>query len=346
MPGHMPLSTYPSHTRAFINSVNAAQEDRVCDPSAGSPVSPTTAGPVLVQGHRPARNAPIVDGLCAAGAVVAGKANLHEFSFGLSTESSLRGATRNPFDLARNPGGPSGGTAVAVAVGNAVAGVGTDTGGSVRFPAAHTSLRGLRPTAGVLPATGIVPISRLMDTPGPIPRTAADLGVLFDVMRGVANPAPLARRDTHGMRLGVVWDRFGDDGDERLTADTVRAALTTLERHGVRLVDVDGGGFDVHSADTAAFEFAATFDEYLRTTTPRPALRDARAAASDPRVEPRAHTQMQRALQHANDEGGLARAVTQRVVVRRGVEQALDENQLDAPVYPDVPQAGTAARRG
>ncbi|GAA3772913.1 amidase [Microbacterium kribbense] len=296
--------------------------------------APTTAGSVLLDGYRPRHNAPIVDRLRSAGAIIIGKANLHEFSFGLSTESSKGGSTRNPFDVTRNPGGSSGGTAVAVAVGFAVAGVGTDTGGSVRFPAAHTSLCGLRPTAGALDSSGIVPISHLMDTPGPIARTVGDLAILFDVMLGMAHPRNLAARDPDSIRLGILRDRFGDGEDELPTTSALEAALTTLGDYGVQLVEVDGRGFDERAADTVQFEFAATMDRYLQAATPRTGIRDAWQIANDPRVEARARARMMQALRGADDSRGLARATRHREIVRYRVEQMLNEKRLDALIYP------------
>src|SRR5262249_51217222 len=119
-----------------------------------------------------------------AGVVIVGKTNLHEFARGITTISSLGGQTRNPYDPTRNPGGSSGGTGAAIAANFAAVGMGSDTCGSIRYPSAHNSLVGLRPTMGLSSRAGIVPLSHSQDTGGPLARTVADVAVVLDATVG------------------------------------------------------------------------------------------------------------------------------------------------------------------
>src|SRR5580765_3645761 len=135
---------------------------------------PTTAGSVALKGSLPERDGFQVRKLRAAGAVIVGKTNLHEFARGITTISSLGGQTRNPYDPLRNPGGSSGGTGAAVAANFAAFGMGTDTCGSIRYPSAHNSLVGVRPTMGLSSRSGIVPLALSQDVAGPLARTVID----------------------------------------------------------------------------------------------------------------------------------------------------------------------------
>ena len=145
---------------------------------------PTTGGSVALAGFRPGRDAVQVAKLRAAGAVILGKTNLHELAAGIITISSLGGQTRNPYDLARTPGGSSGGTAAAVAASFAMGGMASDTCGSIRIPAANNNLFGLRGTLGLSSRTGIIPLSHTQDIGGPLARTVTDLALLLDATVG------------------------------------------------------------------------------------------------------------------------------------------------------------------
>src|ERR1700681_1150649 len=145
---------------------------------------PTTAGAITLQGAQPEKDAFAVRRLREAGALILGKANLHEFASGGISVSSLGGQVKNPYDLTRTPGGSSGGTGAAVAANFAAAGTGSDTGGSIRSPSSATSLVGLRPTRGLISRDGIVPVSFTQDTIGPMTRTVADTARILDEMVG------------------------------------------------------------------------------------------------------------------------------------------------------------------
>ncbi|MYD04716.1 MAG: amidase [Acidimicrobiia bacterium] len=174
----------------------------------------TTAGSAFYR-HRAKESATVVRRLEAEGAVIMGRTVLHEFAFGFSSENPWFGPVRNPWNLRLSPGGSSGGSAVAVAAGMAPAGIGTDTGGSVRVPAALCGLVGLKVTHGAIPLTGVFPLAGSLDTVGPMAKTVRDARVLFRVMSGydprdpwsTPSPAGADRIDRlQGLRIGVPSD--------------------------------------------------------------------------------------------------------------------------------------------
>ncbi len=145
---------------------------------------PTSAASRVRADHVASRDAPVVARLRQAGAVLIGKCNLHEFAFGTTGEDSAFGVTRNPFDLNRSAGGSSGGAAASVATGMSFGSIGTDTGGSIRIPAAACGVVGLKPSYGELPCEGVVPLSPSLDHVGPIARSVDDISLLFTAMAG------------------------------------------------------------------------------------------------------------------------------------------------------------------
>ncbi len=171
----------------------------------------TTAGSAFYR-FKPTVSATVVDRLRDAGAVIMGRTGLHEFAFGFSSENPWYGPVRNPWDLELSPGGSSGGSAVAVAAGMVPAALGTDTGGSVRVPAALCGIVGLKVTHGRIPLTGIFPLAGSLDTVGPLALTTADIRLLYETMKGFdrGDPwsVPAAPSDPHvpdvgRLRVGV-----------------------------------------------------------------------------------------------------------------------------------------------
>ncbi len=207
---------------------------------------PTTAGTPALQNARPTGNAPSLQKLLDAGAIMIGKTNMHELAFGITSTnlSPFAGPVKNPYDKTRIPGGSSGGTAAAVAARIVSCGLGSDTGGSTRVPAALTGTVGLRPSVGnggperrYDDANLVVPISHTRDTIGPMGRTVADVALLDSVITGTATAQAEPLR---GKRLGIpasFWS--GLDRDVEVIA---KAAREKLAEAGVVLVDADMAG--------------------------------------------------------------------------------------------------------
>lgn len=195
---------------------------------------PTTGGTPALRNFRPGKDAPIVRILVESGAIVLGKTNLHELSWGWTSNNLAFGAVHNPYDTKRIPGGSSGGTAVAIATRMAPLGVAEDTEGSIRVPAAMCGIAGFRPTTSRYPTTGVVPISTLFDQVGPHARSVADLA-LFDsvVTRDGSTLSPTALK---GLKLGVASGYWFSDLDAEVARIT-DAALRKLQDAGVELVE-------------------------------------------------------------------------------------------------------------
>lgn len=197
---------------------------------------PTTAGTPALRNHRPKKDAAVAAKLFAAGALALGKANLHELAYGITNNNGAFGPARNPYDPTRIPGASSGGTGVAVGARMAPAGLGSDTGGSVRIPAALCGISGLRPTLLRWPQEGIVPISHTRDTPGPMTRSVADLVLLDGIVTGGATTEKPV--ELKGLRLGVprghFWENLHPD-----TAKVAEATLKLLRDAGAVLVEAD-----------------------------------------------------------------------------------------------------------
>jgi aspartyl-tRNA(Asn)/glutamyl-tRNA(Gln) amidotransferase subunit A len=211
---------------------------------------PTTCGSKILEGWRPPYDATVTGRLRAAGVVILGKTNMDEFAMGSSTENSAYGVSHNPWDLSRVPGGSSGGSSAAVAAYEAPLGIGTDTGGSIRQPAAVCGIVGMKPTYGGSSRYGLVAFASSLDTPGPLTRTVLDAALLHEAISGhdwrdstsVNAPVPpvvaAARQaDVSGLRIGVVAE-FSGDGYQPGVLARFNEAVELLESLGAKVVEV------------------------------------------------------------------------------------------------------------
>jgi aspartyl-tRNA(Asn)/glutamyl-tRNA(Gln) amidotransferase subunit A len=194
----------------------------------------TTAASRVREGHVAAHDAPAIAHLRHAGAVFIGKANLHEFAFGTTSEDSAFGPARNPHDPTRSPGGSSGGSAASVAADMALASLGSDTGGSIRIPAAACGIVGLKPCYGELSTEGVVPLSRTLDHAGPLTRSVSDAAGMFHALLGRNAGRPIVAAPIGGLRLAVLRPYFCEVLDDEVRA-RFDEALEALRKSGARV---------------------------------------------------------------------------------------------------------------
>ena len=244
--------------RAAAEAVDAAiAAGQPVGPLAGVPIAikdnlcqrgiPTTCSSKILEGWRPPYNATVIDRLIAAGAVPVGKTNLDEFAMGSSTENSAYGPTRNPLDPSRVPGGSSGGSAAAVAAAMTSISLGSDTGGSIRQPAALCGIVGVKPTYGLVSRYGLIAFSSSLDQIGPFSSTVADSALLLEVIAGhdpldstslpEAAPSLLAHVNdgVAGKRIGLVKELY--EGSSPAVLAAVMAAADALREAGATIVE-------------------------------------------------------------------------------------------------------------
>jgi len=302
-------------------------------PLHGAPISikdlidirgvPTTAASRVREGHIAERDAPSITHLRQAGAVVVGKTNLHEFAFGTTSEDSAFGPVRNPHDPSRSPGGSSGGSAASIVAGMALASVGTDTGGSIRIPAAACGTVGLKPSHGEVSIDGVVPMSRTFDHVGPLAQTVADACLVYHALLGDSGAIAPAPMPVSGLRLAVPRKYFCDILDDEVRAQ-FDASLERLREAGARVDDIEIH----HAADIVpvyvhiSFADAATYHAATLETMAERYTEPVRL-----RLEAGRYVQ-------AED---YVRALAGREVLRREVDAALAQH--DALVLPTMPIA-------
>jgi len=231
-------------------------------PLAGVPVAvkdvlctqdmPTTCASKMLQNFRPPYDATVVQKLRAADAVIVGKTNMDEFAMGASTETSAFGVTRNPWDTTRTPGGSSGGAAACVAAGTVPLSLGSDTGGSIRQPAAFCGITGLKPTYGRVSRYGLVAFASSLDQVGPMAWTVQECALLMDTIAGfeprdstsldVEVPPYLqatASNDLRGIRIGVLRESLDGDAIAPSIRQAVEEAMNVFQSLGAAIVEID-----------------------------------------------------------------------------------------------------------
>lgn len=315
---------------------------------------PTSVGTLALATMRSPTDAFQVKRLREAGAVILGKTAMHELAAGVTTVSSLTGATRNPYDPRRNPGGSSGGTAAAVAANFAAAGTGSDTCGSIRIPAALQNLVGLRETSGLSSRAGIAPLSSSQDVAGPLARSVTDLAILLDATVGPdrADPTtagasvhvPASYRTSlqpdglRGKRIGVLKALFTDEPEDEAYNEVMKSALEKMKERGAELVDVDIPGLRGALDDTSVilYEFKYDLARFLAQHPGAPV--GSLTEIIDRGME---HYQLEDRLRRRNaplarDDEAYRAVMDKRSALRANVLQLMQDQKLDALAYPPV----------
>ncbi len=320
---------------------------------------PTTAGSAVLTGSIPPDDAYIVRQLREAGAIVFAKANMSEFASGVPG-GSLVGLTSNPYNLDRSPAGSSGGTGAAIAANFGVIGTGSDTGGSIRGPAAANGLVGIKPTLGLTSRDGIIPLALSFDVGGPLTRTVEDAAIALGFMTGIdpADPATLESEGKffkdytpflntnalEGARIGVARDFFGRNGE---VDSLIEAAITKMQDLGATIVDQLFYPSEVLTEKGTIYtrvrwpEFKAQISDYLTTLDegyPRDLAEIIALAETNPFFE-QYPTRLnlfrnEQASAAITDPDYLDALINGRAFVRNAALNLLDSNDLDALIYP------------
>lgn len=297
---------------------------------------PTTGGTPGLRDWTPAANAPVMQALYDAGAMLAGKTNMHELAFGITSNNAGFGAVGNPYDETLIPGGSSGGTAAAVSARIVPAGLGSDTGGCCRIPAALSGCVGFRPTLGRYLQAGVIPISHTRDTIGPLARSVADITLLDGICSGV--PLAALEKPIEEIRIGVPAAYFYDDLDYELEI-VVAKALERFRAEGVQLIDVDLENIQALNESVsfpiALFEVLRELGAYLYSHGQTLSAPDLVAEVASPDVKGLLQSLMG---DNAVPAGLYREVITKgRPALQRAYAGYFEERQLDALVVPTTP---------
>lgn len=334
---------HAQHLNSFITFDPAPLTENATSALYGLPVSfkdninvrgmPTTAGTPGLADYIPQADAGIVQRFRQLGAQVMGKNNMHELSFGVTSANHSHGAVINPADERHSAGGSSGGCAAAVAAGLVPCAVGTDTGGSVRIPASFCGVVGFRPTTGVYPVDGIVPVSQTKDTPGLLTRTVEDClfvhGHLLDNSRA---PRPVARP----LRIGIPERFLWADLDDNVRRDC-RAAIDTLADRGVSIVPVDdtllGEINEGIQFPLPIYEFFIDFPRFLMKAGRGEQFLDILAQIRDPGIKKILTAQLESPAISYTD---YVQALMGKLQLETQYRALFSRHQLDLIAYPTV----------
>ena len=324
---------------------------------------PTTGGCLDLANSRPSLDAPVVSALENAGAIILGKANLHELALEGLTVSSLGGQTVNPYDHTRTPGGSSGGTGAAIAASFAVFGTGTDTVNSLRSPASANSLFSVRPTRGLISRNGILPISFTQDAIGPIARNINDLAVALTVMAsvgydpednvtalvpstsvGVDYSAALNGGSLKELRLGLVEGFFNRTASNETTPvnSVLDDMVTTLTAAGALVVPITEAIYNStaisNSYDTQRLEYRQDMDVYLSRPSLKgdhPTTLNELYSSGKYLVVPSQYPYVNTALVSSTDNASYTTIKTGIQNLTTALETTFKANELDALIYPE-----------
>jgi Asp-tRNA(Asn)/Glu-tRNA(Gln) amidotransferase A subunit family amidase len=315
---------------------------------------PTSGGALGLATMQPAMDAFQVTRLRAAGAVILGKTTMHELAAGIVTISSLTGQTRNPYDLMRVPGGSSGGTGAGVAASFAAAGMGSDTCGSIRIPAANQNLVGLRPTRGLSSRTGVVPLSGTQDEAGPLARTVTDLAIMLDATVAAdsddaitaegAGHVPKSYRDTltagrlKGARIGVLRALFGSAPEDEEVGELMRKSLDAMKAEGAEVIDVVVPGMDdlLRDASVINDEFKFDLAAYLARHPNAPDKSLGEILERGLHHDALDQTFRLRNAPEKKETEHYRQALLKRRALREAVTAALEVQRVDALAYPTL----------
>ena len=296
----------------------------------------TSAATESLKQFRAPSNAPVAEALFDAGALLAAKGNMHELAFGITTNNAVTGASRNPYDPSKIPGGSSGGVAVAVGAHMLPGGIGTDTGGSVRLPAALCGIVGFRPSVGRYPGAGVVPISHTRDTVGPLARCVADVRLLDAILANV-NPST-AERDLEGLRLGVPRKVFYSNLELEV-AEAAGRLLDLLSDAGAVLVEADIPDLEEINAQLgfsiALFEFVQGLTRYLFENGVRLSIDDVFEEVKSPDVKAILRSQLS---EDGVKEAAYLEAVNvDRPALQRAYSSYFRDHEVEGIVFPTAP---------
>lgn len=312
---------------------------------------PTTGASQSLADFVPNREATQVRLLREAGAVILAKTNLHEFAYGITSISSLGGQTRNPYDPARVPGGSSGGTAAAVAANFAAVGMGSDTCGSIRIPAAFNNLVGLRPTKGLSSIYGIMPLSSTQDVAGPLARSIEDLAIVLDLTTGYDPHDPatsliqelsvpnfkqqLGSVSLDGLRIGRL-EVYLDLADEEVQ-QLIDATLALMQVQGAEIIDIEipDRARLISQSGLIGHEFERDLDKYLRTFGSNGFVSLEDIVASGQYHEAVAGL-LSRSAASEHDPELYQAALMAREALRQTLAELISSQNLDAIAYPPI----------
>lgn len=319
----------------------------------------TTGGSMIFVDNKPAHDAFTVQKLREAGAIIFAKVNMSGFmGTRVGTgDSAVGGQTLNPYNLAHHPGGSSGGTAVSLAAWFATAGLGTETGVSIRDPATNNAIVGIAPTEGLISRTGVLPISFVHDRAGPMARSVTDAAAVLDVIAGIdpadmytltsAGKIPkggytqfLKKEGLEGKRIGVFIDLFNEGPEYEESIAIIEEALEDLTENGAFLIRPVSLGFDLRSvlrwSRSSAIENKFALDTYLRGRGPGSPVSSLAEYIEAGYYYEHSKDNLMRSLavESLDDHDGFAARMVNRMNLRKLTEELMDRYDLDALVYP------------